>query len=337
MKDVVVVVVAGAIGLVSSCAPAEVIDVQCGAGTVLEDNRCVVADVEDEEDAPLLTRVPVTARLPFLPDTRVEIIQGARGVFSHTELQQHAVDFVVDVGTTVVAMRPGIVTWLREDSNRGCADVSCAGDANFMLVDHGDGTAALYGHLQQGGALAELYDVVGAGEPIALSGSTGFSTVPHLHVEVDDVFFDSVPLLFEECDGPCVATFPYTSTNVETAPPAGQAPSDCPFDAFAHAGVLLDEGVPCAIAEAGRPYQLTGTVIAPDAAAVSFGYFMDGQFERTCIELDDDHFSFELRLPTDLLEATQTTISFAASVDVDCATSPTTESVALRVVSAVAE
>ena len=332
-----VVVVVSAIVLVSSCAePAEVIDVvQCGDGTVLEDDRCVVAVVD--ADAPLLTRVAATARLPFLPDTEVEISQGARGVFSHTEIQQHAVDFVVDEGTTVVAMRAGIVTWLREDSDRGCGDPSCASDGNYLYIDHGDGTSDVYFHLQQDGALVDLYDVVGAGQPIGLSGNTGFSTGPHLHVEVDDLFFDSVPLLFEECDGPCVGSFPYTSRNIETAPPPTQSASDCPFDLFAHAGVLLDDGVPCTIAEATRPYQLAGTVIAPDAEAVNFGYFMGGEFQQECIGLDDDNrFSFELRLPAGLIDATETTVYFTASVDVDCTIYPGTETVSLRVVAPIA-
>lgn len=327
-----VVVVVGAIVLASSCAePPEVIELECGNGTVLEDNRCVVDDLE--ADSPLLTRLAVTARLPFLPDTEVVISQGARGVFSHTALQQHAVDFVVDEGTTVVAMRSGIVTWLREDSNSGCGDVSCAEDANFIYIDHGDGTYDVYFHLQQDGALVELYDVVGAGEPIGLSGNTGFSTGPHLHVEVDDLYFDSVPVLFEECDGPCVGVFPYTSTNEETAPPSGFAASNCPFDTFAHVGVLLDDGVPCTIAEATRPYQVSGSVIAPDAAAVRFGYFTGGGFEERSVSVDDDQrFSFELNLPSSLLDAAETFIFFTACLDADCTEYPGTETIAMRVV-----
>ena len=329
-----VVVVVSAVVLVSSCAePAEVVDVQCGDGTVLDDDRCVVAPVAVVDEDPLLTRVAVTARLPFLPGTDVEISQGARGGFSHTEIQQHALDFVVDEGTTVVAMRAGIVTWLREDSDTGCGEPSCANDANYIYVDHGDGTSDVYFHLQQDGALVELFDVVGAGQPIGLSGNTGFSTGPHLHVEVDDLFFDSVPVLFEECDGPCVAGFTYTSANVETAPPSTQTPSDCPFDLFAHAGVLLDEGIPCTIAEVTRPYELAGTVIAPDAEAVHFGFFVQGEFRQLCVEIDDDdHFAFDLRLPAGLLDAGETTIYFVASADVDCTIFPATETITVRVV-----
>jgi murein DD-endopeptidase MepM/ murein hydrolase activator NlpD len=50
------------------------------------------------------------------------------------------------------------------------------------VVDHGDGLATLYGHASK--LLVRVGDVVLPRQPIALVGSTGRSTGPHLHFEV---------------------------------------------------------------------------------------------------------------------------------------------------------
>jgi murein DD-endopeptidase MepM/ murein hydrolase activator NlpD len=51
-----------------------------------------------------------------------------------------------------------------------------------VMVDHGDGLATLYGHASK--LLVRAGDVVLPQQPIALVGSTGRSTGPHLHFEV---------------------------------------------------------------------------------------------------------------------------------------------------------
>jgi murein DD-endopeptidase MepM/ murein hydrolase activator NlpD len=52
----------------------------------------------------------------------------------------------------------------------------------FVLLDHPDGYQSMYGHASR--LLATLGDTVAAGEVIALSGTTGRSTGPHLHFEI---------------------------------------------------------------------------------------------------------------------------------------------------------
>jgi murein DD-endopeptidase MepM/ murein hydrolase activator NlpD len=52
---------------------------------------------------------------------------------------------------------------------------------NYVLIRHADGTLGHYCHLQKGGVLVKVGQTVTAGEPIAHSGNTGFSTGPHLH------------------------------------------------------------------------------------------------------------------------------------------------------------
>lgn len=52
----------------------------------------------------------------------------------------------------------------------------------FVLIDHGDGVRTLYGHAST--LLVDRGQQVQQGEVIALSGSTGRSTAPHLHFEI---------------------------------------------------------------------------------------------------------------------------------------------------------
>ncbi|HKM17296.1 MAG TPA: M23 family metallopeptidase, partial [Limnochordia bacterium] len=51
-----------------------------------------------------------------------------------------------------------------------------------VVIDHGGGVSTLYAHASK--LLVNAGDRVQAGETIALAGSTGLSTGPHLHFEV---------------------------------------------------------------------------------------------------------------------------------------------------------
>ena len=55
------------------------------------------------------------------------------------------------------------------------------GYGNYVIIRHPNGLETVYGHLNK--ALVKEDQVVRAGEPIALGGSTGRSTGPHLHFE----------------------------------------------------------------------------------------------------------------------------------------------------------
>lgn len=52
----------------------------------------------------------------------------------------------------------------------------------YILIDHGDGLASMYGHASR--IFVQAGDPVERNEVIALSGSTGRSTAPHLHFEI---------------------------------------------------------------------------------------------------------------------------------------------------------
>ena len=97
---------------------------------------------------------------------RIDPITGQRR--GHTGM-----DLAVPTGTPIRAALPGTVT---------VSQYNAGGYGYYVMIDHGGGLATLYGHNSK--LLARVGQTVAAGDIIALSGSTGRSTGPHLHFEV---------------------------------------------------------------------------------------------------------------------------------------------------------
>ncbi len=136
--------------------------------------------------------------LPFEEGTSYRLTQGYNG--SRTHQGDNALDFTMDEGTTILAARAGEVVRIKEDSNQGCGSRRCNDMGNYVTILHEDGTYADYLHLQFEGVTVELGDKVEAGDPIALSGNTGWSTGAHLHFIVRKTEKDgqvSLPTLFK--------------------------------------------------------------------------------------------------------------------------------------------
>lgn len=123
-------------------------------------------------------------RLPYAAGESFRVLQGYGSRFSHTGLEQFAVDFRMPEGTPVHAARAGLVARIEESNNIGCWKDGCGKFANFIVVLHDDGTTGEYYHLQQNGVLVEPGEQVETGQLIGLSGNTGHTTVPHLHFAV---------------------------------------------------------------------------------------------------------------------------------------------------------
>lgn len=82
-------------------------------------------------------------------------------------------DLAVPTGTPIRAALGGTVT---------VSKYNAGGYGYYVMIDHGNGLSTLYGHCSK--LLARVGQTVQAGDIIALSGSTGRSTGPHLHFEV---------------------------------------------------------------------------------------------------------------------------------------------------------
>ena len=92
--------------------------------------------------------------------------------FNGHEAWHKGVDFAGAMGSQVVAVAAGVVTRAEPQSGYG----------NLVEINHGSGYMTRYGHNQR--PLVKVGDTVVRGQPVALMGSTGRSTGPHVHFEV---------------------------------------------------------------------------------------------------------------------------------------------------------
>lgn len=92
--------------------------------------------------------------------------------FTGHDALHKGLDFAGESGTEVLAVGAGIVTWsgLRE------------GYGWLVEITHGNGLVTRYGHNARN--LVNVGDTVSRGQALALMGSTGRSTGPHVHFEV---------------------------------------------------------------------------------------------------------------------------------------------------------
>lgn len=106
------------------------------------------------------------------------------------------VDFRASIGTEVKAMAEGTVL------GTGDTDVYCKGASfgKWVFIKYKNGLSSTFGHLSV--ISVKKGEKVKAGDVVALSGNTGHTTGPHLHVTVyasDGVKVDEVPSL--SCNG----------------------------------------------------------------------------------------------------------------------------------------
>jgi murein DD-endopeptidase MepM/ murein hydrolase activator NlpD len=128
------------------------------------------------------------------------------GSYSHTGKAQYAIDFAVDLGTSVYSMRSGRVISMEDRYPDSGGDASKSNMVNYVLIEHDGGYRSAYLHLQQNfknKVNLKVGDTVNAGQLIGYSGNSGYSTGPHLHVEVhkptNNVYFgQTVPFLISD-------------------------------------------------------------------------------------------------------------------------------------------
>jgi murein DD-endopeptidase MepM/ murein hydrolase activator NlpD len=92
--------------------------------------------------------------------------------FTGKRAMHKGMDFAGKVGSDVVAVAAGVVTWAGERYGYGA----------MVEINHGKGIVTRYGHNKK--LLVEVGDRIKQGQVIATMGSSGRSTGPHVHFEV---------------------------------------------------------------------------------------------------------------------------------------------------------
>lgn len=92
--------------------------------------------------------------------------------FTGRRTRHQGVDFAGREGSNVLSVASGVVTWAG----------SRFGYGNLIEINHGNGYVTRYGHNKS--VKVKVGDRVKKGQLIALMGSTGRSTGPHVHFEV---------------------------------------------------------------------------------------------------------------------------------------------------------
>ncbi|WP_156466201.1 M23 family metallopeptidase [Janibacter sp. Soil728] len=142
----------------------------------------IAADKKRDETS---STTPATSSSSTSSDTPA---QGAQGAQSWVKPLDNAVftspfgtrwgklhagqDYAASIGTPLKAMSSGTVI--------GAGPMS--GYGNYIDVKYWDGTVSRYGHLSS--ISASVGQQVSTGDVVALSGNTGHSTGPHLHMEI---------------------------------------------------------------------------------------------------------------------------------------------------------
>jgi len=224
-----------------------------------------VADVRSRFDtaASFAATRDLKIKLPYMLGRSFEVFQGNAGNFSHSNFNKYAWDFGLPEGTPVCAAAEGRVVRVKQDSSTGGTKPEFYGHANTVVIDHGNGLFTQYLHLKKDSAKVHEGDLVRAGQEIAASGNTGFSSVPHLHFQVQDATGQSLPCKFEDVPGDGIPRqgVAYKSANDGSGCSTYAAESKLPLDAFERNNILLTEAnLPAHLLAADQVYHLKGRV-----------------------------------------------------------------------------
>ncbi len=100
----------------------------------------------------------------------------------------------MDAGSTaVVAAAAGVVVETEDGNYDRCAatleGIDCDGypmAANYVIVEHAGGWHTRYWHLKTDSVAVEIGEPVACGQTLGLVGSSGYSSMPHLHFELQN-------------------------------------------------------------------------------------------------------------------------------------------------------
>jgi murein DD-endopeptidase MepM/ murein hydrolase activator NlpD len=187
--------------------------------------------------------------LPWTPGTAYFVSQGHNGG-SHTGLGKWAWDFATPVGTPILAAHFGTVRLVKGNSTIGGCSIAFAEQANYVIVDQGNGYESLYLHLSS--IKVGVGQAVNRGDLVGYSGQTGWSCGPHLHFQVQrspgggggfGYYNQSIHDFFYD---PGFAFDPVPGTMVTSGNGTTDVPREAPIDLHGGAGAAWDAAMQAA-------------------------------------------------------------------------------------------
>ncbi len=275
-----------------------------------------------EDNGVCRSRGIIWVSMPFEDGHQVNITQSHHGYYSHNDAMLYAVDFPTPENTTITAALPGIVIQVIEHNTGGCPSSECANQSNLIIIDHGDSTYGMYAHLTHNGALVDVGDSIHQGQEIALSGNTGWSTGPHLHFEVKDIYGQSIPIRFHELANISNGVAYWGASVASANTPSGQGlnhtHSMCDAELFLAFGILLDSNIPCSVAQLDTTYTLQGWTYGPAGNVGVAQYDIDaGYWLYSCYSSNANGW-FNINLEFDSATHDDAVYFMVYSADSDC-------------------
>lgn len=195
-----------------------------------------VVDQSEIDKLPALDAVGgegASTRMPFARGAAYKVTQSRNGGTSHgSRTTRNAVDLAVPQGTPLLSGVSGTIVKVSGGCPLTRSDKCGSGFGNYVQIRAGDGTCYIYAHLSgidvAQGTVVDRYRQVGR------TGTSGYSTGPHLHIDRRDCLSGtSLEWSFDEVgSGPPRVGAVITSQNEppasEPAPPVTPAPAPAP-------------------------------------------------------------------------------------------------------------
>jgi len=129
----------------------------------------------------------ITFRQPFVGSYNISLDYGEKFPPLYTDESPHrGIDYLTPMGTEILASESGTVSK---------AESLTVGYGKYVTIMHADGYRTIYAHLSE--IKVRKGQTVNRGDVIGLSGTSGNSTGPHLHFELqkNNIPIDPKPLM----------------------------------------------------------------------------------------------------------------------------------------------
>lgn len=120
-----------------------------------------------------------TYNYPYPTETKLSGIE--KGGKSHSGPYKGAIDFIVPLGTPILAPLDGIVKVVIDSNDKFGPSEEFKSFLNYITIEHQNGEYSQPAHLAKGSAQVKPGDIVSAGQQIGVTGNSGWMDKPHLH------------------------------------------------------------------------------------------------------------------------------------------------------------